>query len=80
MFIAEIYFCMAINLSACLIATDDRGPYETKSECMERIEEMRVSMFPHGWIARGIRCRPPQGEDKVELFTSYSTKDIHPSV
>ena len=73
MFYAEVLFCMVVNLNSCLVAHDDRGPYENIQECHQRLEEMTEVMVQHGWIARGVRCRE---EEKLEIFTSYPAENI----
>ena len=42
MFTAIVLACAigSIDSSTCIEATDDRGPYETREECLTRVDEM----------------------------------------
>ena len=45
MFEASVLICLALNMSNCMVAFDNRGPYETEGECMDRIAEMSVAIM-----------------------------------
>ncbi len=40
MFKAIVVICAVLNPNQCLILGDELGPYESKSECVKRVEEI----------------------------------------
>lgn len=46
MFTAFIMICSAAFTDGCLELEDVRGPYEARSVCKERVDEMVYSMIP----------------------------------
>ncbi len=46
MFTAFILICSAAFTDGCLKLEDTRGPYEARSVCKERVDEMVHSMLP----------------------------------
>lgn len=45
MFEASVVICLVLNMSNCMVAFDNRGPYKTEGECMDRIAEMSMSIM-----------------------------------
>ena len=46
MFTAFIMICSAVFTDGCMKLEDVRGPYEARSVCRERVDEMVHSMLP----------------------------------
>jgi hypothetical protein len=46
MFTAFIMICSISFADGCMELEDDRGPYEVRSVCKERVDEMVYSMLP----------------------------------
>lgn len=60
---AWVMVCLLSNPTACFQAVDNRGPYETRKQCVERVEEMvsSISTIPnHKAVA--FKCAEIKGK------------------
>ncbi len=57
MFEVLVLVCLASNPNDCFQIEDTRGPYETKSKCIERSIEMReaINKIPDH-VPKGYKC------------------------
>jgi len=72
MFHAMILVCLAANISNCLIAEDELGPYKTEAECMDRIGKMSIAVMDDGFVPVKYHCQKITGE-----LTSYEPISSH---
>jgi len=65
MFKALVLACAIGNVSpgTCIEATDERGPYETREECVVRVEQMVTALQMTMPVPMGcrFRCEEPNG-------------------
>jgi len=47
MFEALLLICMVNNPGHCMTGHDERGPYDTMSQCQDRIAEMTAGILTH---------------------------------
>lgn len=45
MFTAVIIACHIADLKMCMMVNDTRSPYRTEAECIERLDEMKDSLY-----------------------------------
>ena len=45
MFTAIVVACYIANQDMCMQITDNRGPYQTKEQCFERLNEMSKDLM-----------------------------------
>jgi len=60
---AWVMVCLLSSPSACFEAVDTRGPYATREQCLERVEEMvrQISTLPdHKAVA--FKCAEIKGK------------------
>ena len=62
MFEVLVLVCLASNPNNCFVMGDDRGPYETKQQCVERSIEMReaIKTIPDH-VPQAYKCIQLQG-------------------
>ena len=81
MFKALVLVCLASNPSACFVAEDQRGPYRTHEQCMDRIAEMSIAIMNlENHVPFSYRCEKVKGESaNGEQPSSNNKQDIKSS-
>lgn len=64
MFTAILFVCSMLQQDECYMLVDDRGPYETQSQCITRTVEMTKDLveeiLPENFVITGTQCKTTQ--------------------
>ena len=73
MFEASLLVCLAVSPETCTQLDDTNGPYESKNECEQRIDEMAEYAISHNLFELDIKWKCTQTSGLKVRFYEPST-------
>ena len=90
MFQASLFVCLVVSPETCTVLNDTLGPYDTRKECEQRIDEMAEFAISHNLFeldikwkcteTAGLKVRfyEPSTPTKTKRPTAYPTTEPFP--